>query len=199
MGMPRRMQHYWNLAWHPYLIIAAAGTAVVLIGIILQGVQLVVSIRRRDANRDLTGDPWNGRTLEWATSSPPAPYNFAAIPAVHDIDVVADMKERGISRRYPGPYHDISMPKNAAHGPVMGALAFLFGFAMVWYIWWLAAVSFLGIVLAVVIRSTDDETDYTIPAAEVKKIEDERYEEAGAAHENRAAPGQITAQLAPEA
>lgn len=198
MGMPRRMEHYANLAWHPYLIIAAGGAAVILIGIILQGIQLVVSIRERHANRDLTGDPWNGRTLEWATASPPAVYNFAEIPVVHDIDALADMKERGVSRIYPGPYHNIHMPKNAAHGLVLGAFAFLFGFAMVWTIWWLASVSMLAMVLAIVIRSTDDDTDYTIPAAEVKRIEDERYEEAGAAHENHAAPEQMAAQPAPE-
>jgi cytochrome o ubiquinol oxidase subunit 1 len=109
------------------------------------------------------------------------------------------MKERGVSRRYQGPYRDIHMPRNSAHGPIMGALVFLFGFAMVWYIWWLACTSFLGIVLAIVIRSTDDETDYTIPVAEVKRIEEERDEEARAINENRVAPGQMAAKLAPEA
>ncbi|EFK11065.1 cytochrome o ubiquinol oxidase, subunit I [delta proteobacterium NaphS2] len=211
MGMPRRMDHYWNLAWQPYLIVAAAGAAVILAGIFFQGVQLAVSIRKRHDNRDLTGDPWNGRTLEWATASPPAPYNFAAIPVVHDIDALADMKERGVSWKYSGPYHDIHVPKNAVHGPIMGVLAFLFGFAMVWYIWWLALAGLVGIVLAVVIRSTDDDTEYTIPSDEVKRIEaerpapvlrrieDEPYGAATAAHGNLAAPGQLAAQPAPEA
>jgi cytochrome o ubiquinol oxidase subunit 1 len=199
MGMPRRMEHYTNLAWHPYLIIAAGGTAVILIGIILQGIQLVVSIRNRHANRDLTGDPWNGRTLEWTTASPPAVYNFAVIPAVQDIDALADMKEKGISWRQTGPFHDIDIPKDTALGPIMGALAFLFGFAMVWSIWWLASISMLAMVLAIVIRSIDDDTDYTIPAAEVKRIEDERYAQATAANKNRKATGQMAPQPAPEA
>jgi cytochrome o ubiquinol oxidase subunit I len=198
MGMPRRMEHYWNLAWQPYLVVAAGGAAVIFVGILCQGIQLVVSIRNRHANRDSTGDPWNGRTLEWLTASPPAAYNFAAIPVVYDIDALADMKEKSVPSRYPGPYHDILMPRNAAHGPVMGALAFLFGFAVVWYIWWLACASFLGFVLAIVIRSTDDETDYVIPAAEVKRIEDERYRQARAANENGVASGPTAAQLTPE-
>jgi cytochrome o ubiquinol oxidase subunit 1 len=159
----------------------------------------VVSIRNRHANRDLTGDPWNGRTLEWTTASPPAVYNFAVIPAVQDIDALADMKEKGISWRQTGPFHDIDIPKDTALGPIMGALAFLFGFAMVWSIWWLASISMLAMVLAIVIRSIDDDTDYTIPAAEVKRIEDERYAQATAANKNRKATGQMAPQPAPEA
>jgi cytochrome o ubiquinol oxidase subunit 1 len=177
MGMPRRMEHYWNSAWQPYLIVAACGAAVILLGIASQGIQLVVSIRRRHLNRDLTGDPWNGRTLEWATTSPPADYNFVEIPVVHDIDALADMKERGVPRRYSGPYHDIPMPKNAPHGPIVSVLAFLFGFAMVWYIWWLACASFRGTVLTIIIRSTDEKTEYIIPAAEVQRIEDAHPQE----------------------
>ena len=116
MGMPRRMEHYDNLAWQPYLIVAAVGAAVILAGILCQITQLAVSFRQRRATRDLTGDPWDGRTLEWATSSPPAPYNFAKIPVVQDIDAFADMKERGVARPLPVHYDDNCMPKNTASG-----------------------------------------------------------------------------------
>ena len=176
MGMPRRMEHYSNPAWHPYLVIAAIGTAVILLGIIFQIVQLVVSIRDRHAARDLTGDPWGGRTLEWMTSSPPAVYNFAVIPAVHDIDAFMDMKQKGMTYQSPDRYHDIVMPKNTAAGFIIGVLTFIFGFAMIWYIWWLAALGALGVLATVIARSMDDDTEYVISAAEVERIENERLE-----------------------
>jgi len=175
MGMPRRMQHYANPAWQPYLIVAALGTGLILIGIVCMLIQLLVSFMERKANRDLTGDPWDGRTLEWATSSPPAVYNFANIPVVHDIDAFSDMKERGVAFQAQDQYQDIAMPKNAGHGFVIGVLAFLFGFAMIWYIWWLAVVSAMGLLVTVIARSSDDDTEYLIPAAEVARIENQRF------------------------
>ncbi len=171
MGMPRRMWHYANTAWHPYLIVAAAGAAVIMLGIGCQIIQLIVSIRDRHATRDLTGDPWGGRTLEWAVASPPPVYNFAAIPVVHAIDAFADMKEKGLARQRPERYEEIHMPKNTASGLVNGGLAGLFGFAMVWQIWWLAAACAAGMVIALILRAADEDTEYAIPAAEVARIE----------------------------
>jgi cytochrome o ubiquinol oxidase subunit 1 len=198
MGMPRRMVHYDNLAWHPYLIVAAAGLAVILIGVFCQMVQLVVSIRQRHATRDLTGDPWDGRTLEWAMSSPPAVYNFAKTPVVDDIDAFVDMKEKGTAYQKPNRYHDIHMPQNSGKGFVMGALTFLFGFAMVWYIWWLAILCGLGLLVTVIGRASDDDTDYLIPAAEVEENEKQRYRQLTAALTNHPAGGQVTPELLPE-
>jgi cytochrome o ubiquinol oxidase subunit 1 len=195
MGMPRRMQHYANPAWHPYLIIAAGGVAVIMVGIFLQLLQLYVSIRNRHANRDLSGDPWNGRTLEWATSSPPAEYNFARIPVVHDVDAFMDMKERGVAYEQPDQYHDIEMPKNTPKALVIGGSAFLFGFGLIWYIWWLAILGLLGILFTVIARASDDDTDFTIPAEEIERIEKERYQRLKAA--DRTAVGEAVPQPAP--
>lgn len=175
MGMPRRMVHYDNPAWQPYLIVAAAGAAVILTGIAFFLIQLAVSIRERDANRDLTGDPWDGRTLEWLTSSPPAIYNFAELPVVSEVDALTDMKERGITHERPDKYRDIIMPKNTGAGFLIGVSAFFFGFGMIWYMWWLAVLSTLGMLATVILRATDDHTDYVIPAAEVERIEDQRF------------------------
>lgn len=174
MGMPRRMEHYANLAWRLPLLIAALGVAVILIGILSQLIQLYVSFKARDANRDLTGDPWDGRTLEWATSSPSPVYNFAVTPVVYDIDAFTDMKEKGIAYRQPDQYHDIEMPTNTPKGLIIGAFAFLSGFAMVWCIWWLAVLAALVMLVTVIARGSQDETDYVIPATEVKRIEDRR-------------------------
>ena len=174
MGMPRRMQHYANPDWQPLLVIAAVGVAVILTGILIQLTQLALGIRHRDANRDVTGDPWDGRTLEWATTSPPAVYNFAAIPVVRDIDAFTEMKERGVTSEKLARYHDIELPKNTAKGLIIGGSAFVFGFSVIWYIWWLAILAALGVVLAIIARSVDDDTDYIVPAVEVERIENQR-------------------------
>ena len=181
MGMPRRMAHYDNPAWQPYLLIAAAGTVVILVGILCQIIQLIVSIKQRQTTRDVTGDLWDGRTLEWATASPPAAYNFAKIPTVHDIDAFTDMKETGVAYRKPNQYQDIQMPRNTAHGLINGTLAFVFGFAMIWHIWWLAIASALGILFAIIARASDDDLHCMVPAAEVERIENARYQQLTAA------------------
>jgi cytochrome o ubiquinol oxidase subunit I len=175
MGMPRRMEHYSNPAWHPWLVVAAIGAAIILFGIICLAIQLTVSIRDRASYRDLSGDPWNGRTLEWATASPPAAYNFAEIPVVNSLDAFWEMKQKGTAYRAPDRYQDIHMPKNTPAGVVLGAFAFVFGFAMIWHVWWLAAASALGILLTVIVRSFNDDIEYVIPAAEVERTEKERY------------------------
>lgn len=173
MGMPRRMAHYANKAWQPYLIVAAAGAALISLGIAFMVIQLIVSIRDRKSLADQTGDAWDGqgRTLEWLTSSPPAPYNFAIIPEVRDLDAFVDMKENKAAHPQPNSYVDIELPKNVPHGLVIGACSFLFGFGMVWAIWWLAALAALAILGAIVARSFQEEVNFVIPAAEVERIE----------------------------
>jgi cytochrome o ubiquinol oxidase subunit 1 len=174
MGMPRRMEHHANPAWQPWLILAAAGAVIIMIGIAFLVVQLLVSIREHAENRDLTGDPWNGRTLEWATSSPPAGYNFAEIPVVDSLDAFWEMKRKGIPYPRPAKYHDIQMPKRTPAGFALGLFSFLFGFSMIWYIWWLAIAAALAALATVVARSFNDDIEYVIPAPEVERIENER-------------------------
>jgi cytochrome o ubiquinol oxidase subunit 1 len=179
MGMPRRMEHYGNPGWQPWLIVAAAGAALILVGIICLIIQLVVSIRDREQLADATGDPWGGRTLEWATASPPAVYNFAVIPHVRDIDAFMDMKQRGSADHAPDYYRDIALPKNTVTGFVLGGLAFLLGFALVWHIDWMAIAATGGILVTVVARSFIDQTEYVIPAETVARIESQRCASGG--------------------
>ncbi len=181
MGMPRRLEHYNVAEWQPYLIAAAAGAILVLLGIVFLGVQLAVSIRQRLQAADLSGDPWNGRTLEWLTSSPPAPYNFAVLPQVRGIDAFHDMKERGVAYRRPDHYQDIYLPKNTGAGVAIGCLAFLLGFAMVWHVWWLAIGCSVGILVVTIARACNDDTEYCLPAGEIAKIEQQRYQALAAA------------------
>jgi len=175
MGMPRRAATYDNLEWQPLLITAAIGTAIVGLGVVFQVIQVVVSIRERRESRDATGDAWDGRTLEWAIASPPPEYNFAVTPVVSELDAFWEMKEKGTAYKHYPVYADIHMPKKSPLGIIIGGLTLTFGFAMIWYIWWLAIIGFLGIVTALIISGSNDDDGYIIPAAEVKRIEDRRF------------------------
>ncbi len=173
MGMPRRLERYYNADWQPYLIVAGLGAVIILCGIVFLAVQLAASIRNRAALADATGDPWNGRTLEWLTASPPAPYNFAVVPEVHGIDALWAMKKAGTAGRKPA-FHDIVMPNDSAAGVVLGAMSFVFAFAMVWHIWWLAIVAGLAAWAALLARTFNDHADHLISASEVEAIESRR-------------------------
>jgi cytochrome o ubiquinol oxidase subunit 1 len=174
MGMTRRMQHYDVAAWHPWLLIAAVGAAVILAGIILQIAQLAVSIRRREELRDVTGDPWNGRSLEWATSSPPPAFNFAVLPQVEGRDAYWTMKQRA---RQQGKlseeprYTDIEMPRNSPTGFVCAFFATFMGFGLIWHIWWMVALAALGAYATFVAFAWRDRGEYLIPADEVARID----------------------------
>ncbi|MDN7487891.1 cytochrome o ubiquinol oxidase subunit I [Burkholderia sp. AU45274] len=176
MGMTRRINHYDNPAWHPWLLVAAFGAVLIAIGIACQLLQLVVSIRNRNLPeyRDTTGDPWGGRTLEWATSSPPADYNFAVIPQVRTLDAYADMKAHGEGRPNPAAIRDIHMPSNTCAGLVVAIFSLVLGFALVWHIWWMAIGGLVGIIATLVIYSSRDNDGYYIPASTVRKIEDKQ-------------------------
>jgi cytochrome o ubiquinol oxidase subunit 1 len=175
MGMPRRMQHYGNPEWQPFLVMAAVGAFLIFIGINCLIIQLVVSIWKRHENRDAIGDPWDGRSLEWATSSPPPAYNFAVIPEVRCIDTFMDMKEKGVAYVRPTSYQAIYLPRNTGIGVIFGGSAFVFGFAMIWHIWWLAIAAGLAMLTAIIIHSFDDDNEYCLPAAEIELIEDRRF------------------------
>ena len=140
-----------------------------------------LTFKNRKENSDATGDPWNGRTLEWSTSSPPPVYNFAVIPTVTSIDDFWGQKERGTAYQRPETYSDIHMPKNVPYGVFIGIAAFLIGFAMIWYIWWLAILGLVGVIATIIVAASNDDTEYVIPASEVKRIEDARFERLAAA------------------
>jgi cytochrome o ubiquinol oxidase subunit I len=174
MGMTRRMQHYDVAAWRPWLLVAAAGAAIILAGIILQIVQLAVSIRRREELRDETGDPWNGRSLEWATSSPPPAFNFAVLPRVEGEDAYWVMKQR--ARRQAGlgeepRYADIEMPRNSPTGFICAFFATFMGFALIWHIWWMVALAALGAYATFVVFAWRDRAEYVIPADVVARVD----------------------------
>ncbi len=168
MGVTRRMNMYPDAAWQPYFIVAAFGAVLIALGIASTFIGFYVSIRDRKALA-VGSDPWDARTLEWATQSPPAPYNFP-----EDIEVVGreafwHMKKTGF--KWSGKYGPIHMPKGTATGVLISAVALVFGFAMVWYIWWLAILSFVGMLAIGIGHTFNYNRDYYIPSDVVTATE----------------------------
>jgi cytochrome o ubiquinol oxidase subunit 1 len=181
MGVTRRMSHFQDMSLQIWFQVAAFGAVLIALGIASFLIQLVVSYIRRDSLRDTTGDPWNGRTLEWSTSSPPPAYNFAFTPRIHDNDAWTDMKRRGYARPIEG-FTPIHMPKNTAAGFVIAALAAVCGFALIWQMWLVAGIGFVAMLAAVIIHTFNYKRDYYIPAEDVVRTEAERTRLLGVAH-----------------
>ncbi|WP_137155094.1 cytochrome o ubiquinol oxidase subunit I [Rhizobium sp. FKL33] len=173
MGVTRRLSQFEDPSLQIWFVIAAFGAVLIAAGIGCFVIQLVVSFFKREELRDVTGDPWNGRTLEWSTSSPPPDYNFAFTPVVHDSDAWYDMKSRGYTRPLEG-FKPIHMPKNTGTGVILGGLSVALAFALIWYIWWLAALSFVAILAVSIGHTFNYKRDYYIPADEVIDTEAKR-------------------------
>jgi cytochrome o ubiquinol oxidase subunit 1 len=174
-GMTRRLQSYDVAEWRPWLLVMAGGVVIILFGILTQIAQIVVSVRTRERRRDLTGDPWDGRNLEWATSSPPPPFNFAALPNVADQEPYWDMKTRareiGQLVRPEPEYQPIPMPRNSPTGFVTAFFAVVTGFALIWHIWWLVILGLAGAYATFVVFAWRDHDEVLIPAEEVARLD----------------------------
>ena len=171
MGVTRRVNHFEDMSLQIWFQVAAFGAFLIAIGIACFLIQLVVSYRRRESLRDLTGDPWNGRTLEWSTSSPPPNYNFAFTPRVHDQDAWWQMKQHGYQRPQNG-FIPIHMPKNTWAGIVLAGISVVMGFALIWHMWPLAVLSFAALIIVSIVHTFNYKREYYVPADEVVRTED---------------------------
>ena len=174
LGMTRRMQHYDVAAWHPWLLVAMAGAVLILCGIGFQIAQLVVSIRTREQRRDLTGDPWDGRSLEWVTPSPPPAFNFAVLPDVQGHEAYWGIKQRAIETQHLAEepdYRPIELPRNSPTGFVTAFFATITGFSLIWHIWWLVVLGLIGAFATFVVFAWRDVPEYEVPAGEVARID----------------------------
>ncbi|TWB37555.1 cytochrome o ubiquinol oxidase subunit I [Nitrospirillum pindoramense] len=175
LGMTRRLQHYDDPSWQPWLIVAAVGVALILAGILALIIQLIVSIRTRDRRRDVTGDPWNGRTLEWSTPSPPPAWNFAILPHVEREDAYWQVKRRTREERVAAAkalvYEAIHMPVNSPTGFITAFFAVVTGFALIWHIWWMVALGLAGALATTLIFAWRDESEFEIPAEAVAQAD----------------------------
>ena len=173
MGATRRLDSYDpSMGWQSLFIVSGVGIVLILVGIGFQVLQVAYSVYTRKKNLDTTGDPWDGRTLEWATVSPAPAYNFAHIPEVKTRDAFWYMKQHGIKPST--SYSDIILPKNSPFGFYIAAAAFVVCFALIWHIWWLALLGAIAVVVCIIVRSMDEETEYVFPASKVKAIEEQR-------------------------
>jgi cytochrome o ubiquinol oxidase subunit 1 len=170
-GMARRTQEIFEPAFRPWLYVAFAGALVLLCGLTSLVIQLWLSVRQRADNMVIAGDPWDGRSLEWWTSSPPPDYNFAVIPRVEDRDPFYAAKREGDAYRAPDRYEPIKIPRNSALGPVIGVAAAFAAFGLVWHMWWLMMVGVLAVIGAVIVRSFQRDVDRVISAEEVERTE----------------------------
>ena len=174
MGATRRLDHYdASTGWQGLFIVAGFGVVIISVGIGLQLLQLVVSIVQRKKNRDLTGDPWNGRTLEWSVPSPAPFYNFAVTPVVHSRDQFWEEKQalRRHEQTEKPAYQDIYLPKNSSLGLVIAMFAFLIGFGLIWHMWWLAGIGLAGVIICIIVRTSNDDTEYLVTAKELEKLD----------------------------
>ena len=170
MGMTRRLQHIADPSWRPLLLVAELGAIIIFLAILCMAAQLYVSIRTRESRRDLAGDPWNGRTLEWATTSPPPAYNFAVMPTVETIDAFWEMKRRGLTPGEPA-YEAIEMPRNSPTAFVTAFFAVITGFSLIWQIWWLVILGLLAILLIVLVFGWSENRQHEITAGEMAQLE----------------------------
>jgi cytochrome o ubiquinol oxidase subunit 1 len=174
MGATRRMQHYPDVHWQPLMLVALGGAVLIFCGIVLTGVQLVVSIRSRARNRDLTGDPWKGRTLEWSTPSPPPAWNFTHLPQVDRSDAYWAAKQGSGPLRASGadrPIGPLHVPRNTPAGVFVAFFAVILGFALIWRIEWLAMVGLIGAVAVGLRQAWQKDREMIIPAEEVAEFE----------------------------
>lgn len=179
MGATRRLDHYdKSTGWQPLFILMFIGGVVIMIGVALQLAQILASVIQKNRLRDTTGDPWNGRTMEWASASPPQFYNFTIIPRIKSRDAFWELKQQGV----PKPaYEDIHIPKNTAAGIYISIFAFLACFAFVWEIVWLVVASIIGIIISFVVRAYNEHSEYTLTAEEVQEMEETRLKKVPAA------------------
>ena len=187
MGMTRRLDYMNNPVWHTYLIVAMIGALIIFVGIIAQVVQIAYSIWKRNELRDVTGDPWDARTLEWATSSPPPFYNFAVVPEIGNHDAFWDAKQRGLGHPRPKTYEPIHMPRNTPTGFLIGIVSVGLGFGLVWHIWWMAGGALLVMIALGIAHTFNEDRDYYVQPEAVKAIEDAYFAKLGTANTKDAA------------
>jgi cytochrome o ubiquinol oxidase subunit 1 len=173
-GMTRRLQHISFPEWGPWLYVSLVGVGILALGVISQVMQLVVSIRNREALRDTTGDPWDGRSLEWATPSPPPFFNFAVMPNVEGEEAYWGIKLRAVETQQLAPeptYEPIEMPVHSPVGIYTAFFTSVFGFAMIWYIWWLAILALAAAFVGFVVFAWRDVHEFEVPVEEVARVD----------------------------
>ncbi|BBI01359.1 cytochrome o ubiquinol oxidase subunit I [Buchnera aphidicola (Nipponaphis monzeni)] len=175
MGMTRRISQKIDTEFHSMLFISFLGALLIALGMVCQIIQIYVSFKNKKKYLDVTGDSWDGRTLEWSTQSPPQFYNFAILPQVKKIDDFWYRKKSMKHYSYNnGNYKGFYMPKNTAIGFFISLLSTLLGFSNVWHIWWLSIISSILIVFFWIKQMFNKDTSYFVSKEKIQNIENKR-------------------------
>ncbi|MBX0356775.1 cytochrome aa3 quinol oxidase subunit I [Halobacillus sp. Nhm2S1] len=170
-GMPRRL-FITNVAeWLPLNVISTVGAFGMGLGFIVFVYNVYYSFRYSE--RETTGDSWNGngRTLEWATTTPVPYYNFATVPYVDEIDPYIRMKEEGKTTFEEDKVKPIHMPSYTGQPFIMMALLGLASFGLVFEWMYVAVFGLIGAVFMMIRRSFDYDDGYYVPVEEIKRTE----------------------------
>ncbi|EPY09722.1 MULTISPECIES: cytochrome aa3 quinol oxidase subunit I [Paenibacillus] len=168
-GMTRRMYTYSaETGFGPLNLLATIGSVGLAIGFAILVYNIYWSFRYQP--RDTTSDPWDARSLEWATHSPVPEYNFAIVPKVKSLDAFWLWKKNK-QPLFEGELEEIHMPNNNGQPFILGVIFFFWGFFMV-FMWWTPAIitSFL-ILIMLAVRSFERDHGRHISVKEIKKTE----------------------------
>jgi cytochrome aa3-600 menaquinol oxidase subunit I len=170
-GQARRMYTYSaETGFGPYNFISFIGAFLMAVGFILIVYTIYYSIRHE--SRDISDDPWDARSLEWATHNPVPEYNFAIIPQVNSTEAFWDYKKKG-HQLFKGEYEKIHMPNNTGGPFIMACIFFVLGFAMVFAMWPLAIISTITILVCLAYRSFEIDEGHYISVEEIKETEEQ--------------------------
>ena len=166
MGMTRRLQHYDEMAWRPWLILAAVGAGVILLGIAATVVQLVVSIRNRQALARHDGRPLGRAGAGVVHPLAPARLELrrpAAGRGLRRLVAHQGRPRQGRAGRTAPARRAVEVPVNSPNGFVTAFFATVTGFALIWHIWWLVVAGLLGAFVALLMfawrRRAHEEVD----------------------------------------
>ena len=168
-GQARRMYTYSaQTGFGPLNLVASIGAVGLIVGFLILVYNIYWSIRY--SPRNISADPWDARSLEWATSSPVAEYNFATIPHVDSIQAFWDTKKNG-HVLFPDKVKEIHMPNNSGVPFIMSVLFFIGGFGMVFSIFPLAILALIGIFACMAYRSFEQDHGHHISVKEIEETE----------------------------
>jgi len=168
-GQARRMYTYSeSTGFAPLNMVAFIGAGIMAISFALLVYNVYYSVRY--SPRNIGNDPWNARTLEWATHTPVPEYNFAITPQVKSTEAFWDAKKNG-HEIFKGKIEKIHMPNNSGLPFIMSCIFFVFGFSMIFSIWPLVIISLLGILGCLVYRSFEKDHGHYIPVEEIEETE----------------------------
>ena len=169
-GQARRMYTYSEASGYGAMnMLSFVGAGIMAIAFALIVYNVYYSVRY--ASRDIGSDPWDARSLEWATHTPVPEYNFAITPQVNSSQPFWDSKKNK-HVLFPGKLEEIHMPNNSGLPFVMSSIFFVWGFSFVFAIWPLLIITTIAIFGCMAYRSFERDHGHHISVEEIKATEE---------------------------